>query len=168
MNKSIATAVRPQSKRKQIGLRVKSEKSDAWERLPFVGKDHGGTLTCWDVPLTGGYFGGIEVGKIVARMYFKYLRDHQKDPILFGSIHLRGIIEALNAKVPATEEEAQSLKGQKVGFMSEIGYWLESASREIGACLDAIPERAFVQQANESLDKTDASLMEKLNARVGK
>jgi hypothetical protein len=118
--------------------------------------------------MTGGYFGGIEVGKIVARMYFKYLRDEEANPFKFGAIHLQGILSSLDAKVPVTDEEQESLKGQRVGFMSEVGHWLEDAVLILGSCFDAIPERSLVQQANEHLARTDAALMAAIEARDAK
>lgn len=155
-------------KGKQVGLRSKPHAKSAWDRLPFAGKDHSRHFSSWDVPMTGGYLGGIEVGKIVARMYFKYLRDEEASPFKFGAIHLQGILASLDAKVPVTDEEKASLKGQRVGFMSEVGRWLEDAVLKLGSCLDAIPERSFVQQANEHLARTDAALMAAIEARAAK
>lgn len=164
----IKTTSKPRAssrKGKQVGLRSKPQAKSAWDRLPFAGKDHSRHFSSWDVPMTGGYFGGIEVGKIVARMYFKYLRDEQANPFKFGAIHLQGILTSLDAKVPVTDEEKESLKGQRVGFMSEVGHWLEEAVLRLGSCLDAIPERSFVQDANEHLARTDAALMAAIEAR---
>ena len=158
-SKAIPKPKRSLPRGKRVGLRSKPQAKSAWDRLPFSGKDHSPHVSSWDVPMTGGYFGGIEVGKIVARMYFKYLRDEQANPFKFGAIHLRGILSSLDAKVPVTDEEKESLKGQRVGFMSEVGRWLEDAVLILGSSLDAIPERSFVQQANEHLARTDAALM---------
>ncbi|WP_223472863.1 MULTISPECIES: hypothetical protein [unclassified Pseudomonas] len=160
----------PQSKRrvpngKQIGLRSKPEKRTSWERLPFVGKDHSAHYSCWDVPLTGGYFGGIETGKVVARLYLKHLREEQNNPIGLGTTHLQGMLSSLNSKTPASAEEEASLKGQRVGFIYELGVWIQAAVTRLGSCLDAVPERTFVQHANESLTRTDAALMAAIAAR---
>lgn len=165
MKASIPKSKRPLPKGRPIGLRSKPDKKTAWERLPFVGKDHGPHFSSWDVPLTGGYFGGIEVGKAVARMYLKYLRDQQANPAKLGTIYLQGILGALNSKAPASKEEEDSLRGQQVGFIFEIGTWLEAAVIRLGASFDAIPERSIVQQANESLTRTDAALMAAIATR---
>lgn len=166
--KPISKSKGSSSKGKQVGLRSKPQAKSAWDRLPFAGKDHSTNFSSWDVPMTGGYFGGIEVGKIVARMYFKYLRDEEANPFKFGAIHLQGMLASLDAKVPVTEEEKASLRGQRVGFMSEVGRWLEDAVLKLGSCLDAIPVRSFVQDANEHLARTDAALMAAIEARAAK
>lgn len=144
---------------KQIGLRSKPEGKNAWYRLPFVGDDHGKHLSYWDVPLTGGYFGGIEAGKIVARLFIKYLRDERDSPLRCGTMNLRAVLSSLDNKKPSTKEEEEALCGQRVGFMSEITYWLEAAAERLGSSFDAIPERSLVAQANEALTPTDTSLI---------
>lgn len=161
----------PQSKRgvpkgKQIGLRSKPDKKTSWERLPFVGKDHSPHYSSWDVPLTGGYFGGIEAGRAVARMYLKYLRDEQANPIRIGTANLQGVLSSSYAKTPTTKEEEASLTGQRVGFIHEIGTWIEAAVTRLGSGLDAIHEHSLVQQVNESLTRTDAALMAAIEAEA--
>lgn len=150
--------------KKQIGLRSKPEGKTAWDRLPFVGKDHGKYQSSWDVPLTGGYFGGIEVGEIVARMFLKYLRDTRDDPLKMGSMRFGMVLEALHSRTPTTKDEESALRGQQVGFRSEIAYWLDAAAERLGSSFDAIPARSFVQQANEALLRTDAQLMAAIKA----
>lgn len=143
---------------KQIGLRSKPAAQESWARLPFVGKDHD-EQSCWDVPMTGGYWGGIEVGEAMARVYLKYVRDRQGEKLDDTSMLLRAVIEGMGKKQPCTPEETSSLRGQQLGFMSEIGTWISAAARRLGSSFDAIPERSFVTQANEALTRTDAALM---------
>ncbi|WP_433769355.1 hypothetical protein [Pseudomonas putida] len=156
---SANVAILSRKTKRSVELRSKPQEKTAWGRLPFVGKDHGPRHSDWDVPLTGGYFGGIEAGKIVARMYLKYLRDERDNPIRLGTTHLQGMLLALNAKVPTTKSEEESLRGQRVGFIHELGTWLEAAVSRLGSSFDAIPERSFVQQANASLASSDAAFM---------
>lgn len=164
MKTSIPKSKRPLPQSKHTGLRVKPEKPNAWDRLPFVGKDHSKQCSSWDVPLTGGYFGGIDAGKSIAHMFFKYLRDEQANPVRLGSTHFRMMISALDSKVPATKEEEESLKGQRVGFMCEVADWLDAAVLKLGSSLDAIPERSLVQQANQNLARADAAFMAAIDA----
>lgn len=152
-------------KAKQIGLRAKPEGNTAWNRLPFVGKDHSARANDWDLPLTGGYLGGIEAGEFVARMYLKYLRDERESPIRLGSSRLQEMLNSLAAKQPSSKAEEDALRGQRVGFISEIGYWLEAAAERLGSSLDAIPERSFICQVNTALSKTDEALMTDIAAR---
>jgi hypothetical protein len=143
---------------KQIGLRSKPAAKGPWGHLPFVGKDHA-EQSCWDVPMTGGYWGGIEVGEAMARVYLKYVRGRQVEKLDDTSMLLRAMLEGMDKKQTSTPEEASSLRGQRVGFMSEICVWLSAAAQRLGSSFDAIPERSFVAQANEALTFTDASLM---------
>lgn len=166
--KSIQKSKRPLPKSKRIGLRSKPEGKSAWERLPFVGKDHGEHISNWDVPLTGGFFGGIEVGRVVARMYMKYLRDEHDNPVRLGCAGLRSMLSSLDAKKASTEEEQESLNGQRVGFMNEIVGWLNVAVIKLGSSFDAVPERSFIQQTNEHLTRTDAALKAAIESRSTK
>jgi hypothetical protein len=160
---TLSKSTRPLPKSKRIGLRSKQEGKCAWHRLPFVGKDHG-LESFWDVPMTGGYFGGIEVGRSVACIFLKYVRDQRDNQTHNASGLLRSVLAAMDAKQPLTEEQAESLKGQRTGFMNEICTWLRSAVERLGSSFDAIPERSLVQQANEHLIRTDAAFNAAINA----
>ena len=162
---TIPKSKRPLPKSKRIGLRSKPEGKHAWDRLPFVGKDNG-PESFWDVPMTGGYFGGIEVGRSVACMYLKYVRDHRDNQIHNASGVLRSILAAMDAKQPVTKEEVESLRGQRTGFMSEICIWVRAAAERLGSSFDAIPERLLVQQANESLERADEAFHAAINSKV--
>lgn len=164
----IPKSKRPLPKSNWIGLRSKPEEKAAWDRLPFVGNDHHKNCSNWDVPLEGGFFGGIEVGRVAARLFIKYLRDQRDNPSRLGAVHLRGVLLALDTKQATTDEEQHSLNGQRTGFMNEIFDWLDAAALSLGSSFDAIPERSLVEQANESLKKTDVALMAAINARAAK
>ncbi|NMY06360.1 hypothetical protein HBO12_25725 [Pseudomonas sp. WS 5059] len=166
MSKPIPKSKRPLPKSKQVGLRAKLEVKDAWNRLPFVGSDHSKFHSNWDVPLTGGFFGGIEVGRVAARMLMKYLRDERQNPCRLGSSSLQSVFASMDNKNPTTEEEMRSLQGQRTGFISEIAYWLESAAERLGSSFDEIPVRSFVQMANESLECTDEAFHAAINSKV--
>ncbi|UXZ23194.1 hypothetical protein KZH41_02920 [Pseudomonas sp. YeP6b] len=165
MKTSIQKSRRPLPKSKQIGLRSKPEGKWAWDRLPFVGKDHG-RQSFWDVPMVGGHFGGIDAGRAMALVYLKYVRDHRSDEIHNASGILSSILVAMDAKKPSTEDEAASLQGQRTGFMYEICSWIKAAAERLGSTLDVIPERSFVQQANEGLVRTDAAFMASIESKV--
>jgi hypothetical protein len=165
---TIPKSKRPLPKSKQIGLRSKPEGKCAWDRLAFVGKDHCAKHSNWDVPLTGGFFGGVEVGRAAACMFLKYLRDERDNPCRLTSSNLKSVLGSMDSKVPTTEEEERSLKGHRAGFIFELAYWLESAAEKLGSSFDAIPERSLVERANESLTRTDAALMAAIDAESAK
>ncbi|MBV6823850.1 hypothetical protein [Pseudomonas sp. PD9R] len=166
--KAIPKSKRSLAKGKQIGLRSKPEGKLAWDRLPFVGKDHSKYASCWDVPMSGGFFGGIAVGESIARMYLKYVRTERGNPVALSSTLLSSMLASLAAKQPTTEDEEYALKGQRTGFLSELSNWIETAVDRLGSNLDAIPEQSFVQQANEHLTRTDAALMAAIESRGAK
>ncbi|KPB92854.1 hypothetical protein ALQ72_01112 [Pseudomonas syringae pv. maculicola] len=164
MKAVIPKSLRRVPKRKKTGLREKPEQATAWDRLPFVGRDHSKTHSSWDVPMTGGYFGGIAVGEVVFRMYLKYVRDEQGNHIALCGTHLTGMLHSLENRNPVTSEEIDSVRGQKVGFFGALSTWLEAAACKLGSSLDAIPHRSFVQSANEALQRDDASFMAAIEA----
>ena len=163
---TLSKSKRPLPKSKRVGLRSKPEGKHAWDRLPFVGKDHSECCSNWDVPLTGGFFGGIEVGRVAGRMFLKYLRDERENPCRLGSTSLKSILASMENKVATTDEEKRSLEGQRTGFIGEISYWLESAAERLASSFDAIPMRSFVQLANESLERTDEAFHAAINSKV--
>lgn len=163
---TIPKSKRPLPKGKKTGLRSKDGAACAWSRLPFVGRDHSKYHSSWDVPLTGGFFGGIDAGRVAARMFMKYLRDERQNPCRLGSSSLQSVFSSMDNKNPTTEEEMRSLQGQRTGFISEIAYWLESAAERLGSSFDEIPMRSFVQMANESLECTDVAFHAAINSKV--
>ncbi|MBI6848608.1 MULTISPECIES: hypothetical protein [Pseudomonas syringae group] len=151
-------------KRKQIGLREKPEQATAWDRLPFVGRDHSKHHSNWDVPMKGGYFAGIDAGKLVFRMYLKYVRDEQGNPLAMCGPNLSGMLHSIEHRNPVTDEEKASVSGQRVGFFSELSKWVVASACRLGSSLDAIPHRSFVQSVNEALQRDDASFMAAIEA----
>ena len=159
MKTSIPKSKRPLPKGKPLGLRLHSEQASAWDRLPFVGKDHGKHASCWDIPMTGGFFGGIEAGKVAARLYLKYVRDERDNPVGLTSTLLSSMLTSLAAKQPSTEEEERALAGPRTGFLGELSYWLGAAAYQFGSSFDAISQQSFVEQANGHLLRDDTSFM---------
>ena len=166
MKAAIPKSKRPLPKGKQIGLRLKAEEKSAWARLPFVGDDHGKLSSNWDVPLTGGFFGGLEVGAVIARMFVKYLRDERDNPLRMGESRLKAVLRSLELKKASTPEEQHSLNGQRTGFIGELFVWIDAAVMQQGSSFDAIPQRSFIQQVNEQLERTDAAFMAAIDWKV--
>lgn len=166
MKASIPKSPRPLPQGKQIGLRIKPDEKSAWARMPFVGKDHHEQANNWDVPLTGGFFGGLDAGAIIARMFIKYLRDQRDDHLRMGSSRLRMMLTSLELKKASTPEEQCSLDGQLAGFLGELFDWIDVAAMRHGSALDAIPHRSLIQQVNEHLARTDDAYMAAIDSKV--
>lgn len=165
MKSVIPKSKRPLPKVKHKDLRAHPEQDHAWDRLPFVGKDHSKHASSWDLPMIGGFFGGIEAGRVVCRMYLKYLRDERDNPISLSKGRLAEMLSSLACRQPVTKEEEASVQGQRTGFLHELSYWLEAAAFKQAGCLDAIPLRTFVGMANEALQADDASFMAAIEAK---
>jgi hypothetical protein len=164
MSAPIPKSKRPLPKSKRLGLRSHPVGKLAWARLPFVGKDHSKNHSNWDVPMTGGFFGGIEVGKAIARMYLKYVRTEIGNPVALSSTLLSSMLTSLAAKQPSTKDEEHALSGQRAGFLGELSYWLSASVLRLGSSFDAISEQSFVDQVNIHLLRDDATLMALIEA----
>jgi hypothetical protein len=57
----------------QAKLKRKSRAESGFARLPFIGGS--GPDRCWNIPATGGYFGGYETGEAMAQAYLKMQRS---------------------------------------------------------------------------------------------
>lgn len=141
-------------------LRSKPTRKLRVHQLPFVGRDYvkgsGGIICFWDVPMTGGYGGGCDTGEEIALMYLAYLREIQVNPQKdngSASGGLNRMLLDIFEKAPTDENERDSIRGQMVGFASQINRFLIGA---IGAGLgsdffDSFDWKASTDRANEGL-----------------
>ena len=153
---------------------VYREGASPCHRLPFVGrKDSFG----WDVPLRGGYDGGIETGRALALIYLKHLRGNVADPI--GGLHLQNIVMSMARYFAANDglmdipilkqpKELRTLRGQIVGFFEVISTWATTAAKELGANLDHLDDAELLQRANHGLDLGPEEKREMLRRLTGK
>jgi hypothetical protein len=137
---------------------VYREGTSPCHRLPFVGRKES---FGWDVPLRGGYDGGIETGRALALIYLKHLRGNVVEPI--GGLHLQNIVRSMARHFAANDgltdtpilkqpEELRTLRGQIVGFFDVISTWATAAAKELGAKLDPLDDAELLQRANRGLD----------------
>ena len=120
-------------------------------RLPFIGPVRGRTqFSFWAVPRTGGYAGGNDVGRGLARIYLKYLKQHGRPE---GLSALQWIVLDMIEPAAAgslTPEQA-ALRGQVVGFFSELDAWLEVAAYNLEGGLEAQSDKALLALVNAGL-----------------
>lgn len=152
MSTAVGKAKRSRQKAKRAGLRAHPDKAGPWNRLPFVGKDHGKHESNWDVPMTGTYLGGVEAGKSIAHIYLKYLRDERGNQFSLSSSLLGSVLYSMALKQPATKEEQAALNGQRAGFLGELSRWLEQAAVRLGPDLDQLSEQQLIDNTNVWLD----------------
>ncbi|MDO8908746.1 MAG: hypothetical protein Q7W55_09645 [Pseudohongiella sp.] len=129
-------------------LRFKSRKSHPLHRLPFVGPVPGKVgLSFWDVPRSGGYTGGNLTGQALARFYLKHLRVHGAN----DTGNLQNIVLDMLGSDDSVSPEMLTLRGQIVGFFSELDVWLASAAQNIDGGLDSDDKTALLKKANQGL-----------------
>ncbi|MBH3308338.1 hypothetical protein I5P84_02570 [Pseudomonas mosselii] len=145
----------------RVKLREKPRAKLDMHRLPFVGRDHvtneDGSYCFWDVPLTGGYFGGNETGQALAFTYLAHLRrmnGSKAHPL--HTLSLRSIFGAMMKRTPGSKAEKDSRSGQLVGFASVIDDWLRAAVDQFGRELDDIDHKKLLALANAGLVEAEA------------
>ncbi|MBT00610.1 MAG: hypothetical protein CMI01_18355 [Oceanospirillaceae bacterium] len=140
-------------------LRFHNRKKNPFHRLPFVDAVSGCPgLSSWAVPRTGGYFGGCEVGKNLARIYLKYLRENGYPPGGKLSLIVRDMFQIRGSG--NTEDKA--LTGQVVGFFGELERWLAAAAQHGGDGLEDIDPKQLLAMVNRALNFNDALLASSL------
>ncbi|WP_040727651.1 hypothetical protein [Thiomicrorhabdus sp. Kp2] len=130
-------------------LKFKNRKKLPLHRLPFVGDEDGKLgLSFWKVPKDGGYAGGCTTGKALARIYLKHLKEHGGCP---GGM-LQSITLDMLDKERDDRQEWDSLKGQAVGFFSELDRWLVAAAKNMDDGLENEDNRVLLKTANKGLN----------------
>lgn len=130
-------------------------------RLPFTSLVPNADVCClWDVPRAGGYTGGCETGEALANLYLKHLREHGADPA--GT--LQGIVFDMLGIKKSSNEAIQTLRGQMVGFFSELDRWLGIAAQQQGLSLDSMEEQELLKQANNGLNFDEKAYMATLSS----
>ena len=71
-------------------LAFRPKKKASSRRLPFVGNEHtlGKDFSYWNIPASGGYFGGNKTGEAVAYMLLKHLRENLNTPDSINYVYL--------------------------------------------------------------------------------
>ena len=122
-------------------------------RLPYVGDSYisrsMGRPTYWDVPLTGGYNGEWKTGGALAMIALKHMSNYNQR--LDGD-HLKYIADSwIDRASQASPDELDTLRGQVLGFMQEVGKFAEAAAVGSRLRLSQVDDRAELKKANEGL-----------------
>jgi hypothetical protein len=130
-------------------LKFKNRKRIPFHRLPFVDAVLGKIgLSFWAVPKTGNYFGGFETGNNLARIYLKYLRENGSSGGGTLPCMVLDMFDCENTDDPSMS----ALRGQVVGFFSELESWVAIASRHSGDSLDHLSNTRLLEVANNGLN----------------
>lgn len=132
-----------------------------FRRLPFV-RMKKNRACFWDVPRRGEYLGGCKTGKALALIYLKFMRENRRDMATLQHIVLDilGLSESLEIS-----SKNQSLRGQVVGFFSELDRLLSAGAKEMGSCLDKMDNQKLLANANRGLKGCDEKFYAK--AKIG-
>lgn len=141
-------------------------------RLPFVGKEHteDKSFSFWNVPVKGGYHGGTQTGKAIAAMFLKYLRKNKSDSdpggVILGWMVTHWMERLTSGVIKNGSPEFQTLRGQMVGFMSEISPWVSAAACELGSNLDKTTDDTLLARANGGLDFDEEAYVQRIMSAV--
>jgi hypothetical protein len=137
-------------------LTFKKNQAIPLHTLPFVGKSKSkGMLSCWKVPATGGYGGGVLTGESLAKIYIKHLSENAANR---GAATLPIVVLDMLGHDPfnATPEEV-TLKGQIVGFFTEIERWLMPSAVLLKDEINNIDNKTLLKSANKGLFESVAA-----------
>lgn len=144
-------------------------------RLPFVAKQSSKTIArYWDLPASGGYFGGYETGEAMAQALLKIMRNKETSGF---NIELTNIVESFMVRFEQEggssmanknqmadwSESFDSFRGQYVGFFNTLCQWLELSAIHIGRNLDSITEKEISGRASMGLSFDYSGYMDSLS-----
>jgi hypothetical protein len=149
----------------QVKLKRKSRAASGTARLPFIGGS--GPDRCWNIPATGGYFGGYETGEAMAQAYLKMQRSSASTSCFFVTAIVASFMarfekeggSEMAARRDQWSEGYESFRGQYVGFFNTISAWLDRAAVNCGSELDRITDDDIRTRANAGLAFDDAAYM---------
>lgn len=134
-------------------LTFKCRKAIPAHRLPYVGRQHHSDesdhIGFWDVPLTGGYSGGLKTGKGLALIALKFISTTEDAG---DGGHLKDIAAAwIDRASLASPDELDVLTAQVMGFMSAIGSFTRASAVTSRLKLAQVDDKAALKKANEGL-----------------
>lgn len=156
-------------------IKRKTRGKPGFWRLPFVaGWRTESASPCWNVPASGGYFGGYETGEAMAQAFLKFVREEKGD---FPAYGLTDIVEsfmtrfeqeggkAMRDRSPfgGQSETFEALRGQYCGFFNTVSQWLAASATHLGSGLDRIEEQDLVRRANAGLGFDHVAYMASLS-----
>lgn len=158
-----------------VALKYNHRASNNFSALPFVSNSRTKRDNrCWDVPATGGYFGGYRTGEAMALAFAKFLREDGEAAI--APAQLTCIVESFMERyeqeggktmrsLPMNQysDEFSSFRGQYVGFFNTITKMLADAAVRLGGEFDRTSERELVDRANAGLGFRETAFLESLS-----
>jgi hypothetical protein len=159
-----------------LPIKPKTGKEPSFRRLPFVaGMRSKARSPYWNIPASGGHFGGYETGVAMALSMLKYMRDDDSEsgpsitcPLAFIAESLmkrfeeEGGHEMSSRKMDDWSDSFHSFRGQYAGFFGTLRDWLIVAARSnLGRNLDNMTEELLIARANAGLGFNDKAFSER-------
>ncbi len=139
-------------------LSFRPKKKASFRHLPFLGNEHTpeDAISYWNIPASGGYFGGNKTGEAVAFMLLKHLRENLNNPDSLNEAYLGLMIldwnKRMMAEAPQLDSEGlDSLNGQMVGFINIISKLLLAFAIPLYHELDKKDYKELLKQANQGI-----------------
>lgn len=147
---SVSNNVNIDTQTTETKLKFKKSKKFPVRQLPFVDKEDGKAgLSFWSVPKTGGYAGGNITGRALALLYLKHLRAN--GPV-FGGLLQSVVLDMFDKQCDPNNPALSSLRGQAVGFFTELEKIITVATAQLGSCLDSMDEKDLLKRANGGIN----------------
>lgn len=122
------------------------------QKLPYVGTDffesqvYGHCL--WDVPLTGGYWGGYKTGQALSLIALKHIKADHANPVgHLGSV----VVSWLERARSANQEEFETLRAQVLGFMRAVEVAAIGGLLHTDYGTDSWDCKSLLKEANQGL-----------------
>ena len=128
-------------------LQFRPERSLPVHRLPFVRVKKKG-VCYWNVPRAGGYSGGCETGRALALVYLRSRKENRQDITFLQYIVLDMFRVEFKSK---TTSGYRSLKGQVVGFFSELDRLFLANEKDRNAYLESMDNQKLLANAQRGL-----------------
>lgn len=125
-------------------LEFRPDRSLPVHRLPFV-RLRKKSVCFWNVPRVGGYSRGCETGRALALVYLSFLREHNQEMTFLQYI----VLDMFGMKSKKNVSSSySSLRGQIVGFFSELDRLLYVRAKQENCNLDRQDVRKIATKAN--------------------
>lgn len=143
-------------------LEFRPERSLPAHRLPFV-RLRKKSVCYWNVPRAGGYSGGCETGRALALVYLRFRKENRQD-ITFLQYIVLDMFRMEHGK--KTSLEYKSLKGQIVGFFTEIDRFIYTCVSDKENYLDWLDDKTLLKNANIGLKGYDQRYFSRLAGKT--
>jgi len=115
-------------------------------------------MSFWNVPKTGGFYGGVTTGSALAKIYIKHLIDGSYEDE--GGL-LQLIAKDMSKTVCVNTEEQRAINGQITGFFREIEQFMKYVGFISDGNLNRFDRASNLEAANLGINFDESQLAKK-------